>query len=51
MTLTADIPNQQSRDYFVAEHVVVSFPIDVCQVLTLDTNETSLVRQAEKEVV
>src|SRR5215831_3746875 len=51
LTLTADIPNQQSRDYFVAQHVVVSFSSDTCQVLSLNSNEVKLVQQAEKETV
>jgi len=45
--LTADIPNQQSRGYAVAQHVVLTFPPDVCQVLPLDVHEAGLVQQAE----
>lgn len=51
LTLTADIPSQQSRDYFVAQHIVLSFSPDDCQVLPLDSTESSLVKQAEKETV
>jgi putative spermidine/putrescine transport system ATP-binding protein len=49
LTLTADIPNQQSRDYFVAQHVTLSFSPDACQVLPLAAEESSLVRLAERE--
>jgi len=51
LILTADIPNQQSRDYYVAEHVVLSFSPGACQVLPLDSEESSIVKQAEKETV
>jgi putative spermidine/putrescine transport system ATP-binding protein len=51
MTLTADIPSQQSRDYFVAQHIVLSFPLDACQMLPLDSNESNLVKLAETETV
>jgi putative spermidine/putrescine transport system ATP-binding protein len=50
-TLTADIPSQQARDYFVAQHVVLSFPPDACQVLPLDTHEAGLEKLAETETV
>jgi putative spermidine/putrescine transport system ATP-binding protein len=51
LTLTADIPSQQSRDYFVAQHIVLSFSPDACQVLPLDSNESNLVKLAERETV
>jgi putative spermidine/putrescine transport system ATP-binding protein len=51
LTMIADIPNQQSRDFFVAQHIVVSFSPEACQVLSLDSNEARLVQQAEKETV
>jgi putative spermidine/putrescine transport system ATP-binding protein len=50
-TLTADIPSQQARDFFVAQHVVMSFPPDACQVLPFDMGEVKLVQQAETEAV
>ncbi len=50
-TLTADIPSQHARDYFVAQHVVLSFPPDACQVLPLDTHEAALEKLAETETV
>jgi len=50
-TLTADIPSQQARDFFVAQHVVMTFPSEACQVLPLDMSEVKLVEQAETEVV
>jgi putative spermidine/putrescine transport system ATP-binding protein len=50
-TLTADIPSQQARDYFVAQHVVLAFPPEVCQVLPLDAYETELEKLAETETV
>jgi len=46
-TLTADIPSQQARDYFVAQHVVLAFPPEVCQVLPLDAHEIELEKLAE----
>jgi putative spermidine/putrescine transport system ATP-binding protein len=51
LTMIADIPNQQSRDFFVAQHVVVSFSPDACQVLSLDSSEARPAHQAEKETV
>ena len=50
-TLTADIPSQQARDFFVAQHVVMTFPPQACQVLPLDVGEAKLVEQAETEAV
>jgi len=50
-TLTADIPSQHARDYFVAQHVVLSFSRDACQVLPLDAHEAELERMAEAEKV
>ncbi len=50
-TLTADIPSQQARDYFVAQHVVLSFSRDACQVLPLDAKEAELEQLAETEEV
>ncbi len=49
--LTADIPSQQARDFFVAQHVMLSFPPDACQVLLLDSQEIVLAQQAETEAV
>jgi putative spermidine/putrescine transport system ATP-binding protein len=51
MTLTADIPSQLSRDYFVAQHIALSFSPDACQVLSLDASESSQVKLAERETV
>jgi putative spermidine/putrescine transport system ATP-binding protein len=51
MTLTADIPSQQARDYFVAQHVALSFPPDTCQVLSLDSVEADLVKLTQSETV
>ncbi len=49
--LTADIPSQQARDYFVAQHVQLSFPPQACQVLPLESQETELESLAEAEKV
>src|SRR5215472_5834879 len=49
--LTADIPSQQARDYFVAQHVQLSFPPEACQVLLLETQEADLQSLAEAEKV
>jgi len=51
VTLTADIPSQQARDYFVAQHVVLSFSREACQVLPLDAREVELEKLAEAEKV
>ncbi len=51
MTLTADVPSQHARDYYVAQHVVLSFPRDACQVLLLDAEEAELESLAEAEKV
>ena len=50
-TLTADVPSQQARDYFVAQHVVLAFPPNACQVLPLDAQEAELEKLAEAETV
>ena len=50
-TLTADIPSQQARDFFVAQHVVMTFPSEACQVLPLDAREEELEKLAEAETV
>src|SRR5690349_18033905 len=51
VNLTADIPSQQARDNYVAQHVILSFAPEACQVLPLDSEEAKLVRQAEAEAV
>ncbi len=50
-TLTADIPSQSARDFYVAQHVILSFPPDSCQVLPLDAQELGLAKLAETEAV
>jgi len=52
-TLTADVPSQQAQDIFVAQHVVLSFPPDACQVLALDKEAKELEKlgEAEEEIV
>ena len=50
-SLTADIPSQQARDNYVAQHIVLSFAPDACQVLPLDAEEAQLAKQAEAEAV
>ena len=47
-TLTADVPSQQARDYYVAQHVVLSFSREACQVLPLDAETAELERLAEE---
>jgi putative spermidine/putrescine transport system ATP-binding protein len=51
MTLTADVPSQQARDYYGGQNVIFSFPPDACQVLPLDAREAELERLAEAEKV
>jgi putative spermidine/putrescine transport system ATP-binding protein len=48
-TLTADVPSQQAQDFFVAQHVVLSFPPDACQVLALDKEAKELEKLGEAE--
>ncbi len=50
-SLTADIPSQQARENFVAQHVILSFAPEACQVLPLDSEEAKVVKQAEAEAV
>lgn len=50
-TLTADVPSQQARDFYVAQPVVLSFLPDACQVLPLDAEATEMARMAEEEKV
>src|SRR6266700_2400120 len=52
-TLTADVPSQQARDYFVAQHIVLSFTPNACQVLALDkeAKELEKLSEAEEEIV
>ncbi|HYK86981.1 MAG TPA: ABC transporter ATP-binding protein [Ktedonobacteraceae bacterium] len=47
--LTADIPSQQARNFFVAQNVVLSFVPDACQVLPLDAAAITKVKLAETE--
>lgn len=47
--LTADIPSQQARDFFVAQKVVLSFAPSACQVLPLDTTTITSVQATETE--
>jgi len=50
-TLTADVPNQQARDFYVAQKVMLIFAQDACQVLLLDKEAVELERLAEVETV
>lgn len=50
-TLTADVPNQQARDFYVAQKVVLTFARDACQMLPLDKDAAELERLAEAEKV
>ncbi|MFL5628804.1 MAG: ABC transporter ATP-binding protein [Ktedonobacteraceae bacterium] len=49
--LTADLPNHQARDFYVAQPVALSFAPDACQVLPLDATAIELERLAEAEAV
>jgi putative spermidine/putrescine transport system ATP-binding protein len=51
VTLTADVPSQQARDYYVAQHVVFTFSREACQVLPLDSGASELEQLAEAEKV
>ncbi len=50
-TLTADIPNQQSRSFEVGQKVLLSFSPDDCQVLPIDARGHELKDLAEAEKV
>jgi ABC-type Fe3+/spermidine/putrescine transport system ATPase subunit len=50
-TLTADVPSQQARDFYVAQKVVLSFLPEACQVLPLEVGEAELKRLEEAEKV
>src|SRR5205823_4311753 len=50
-TMTADVPSQMARGYFVAQHVVLTFAPSACQVLPLDAREEELEKLAEAETV
>ncbi len=50
-TLTADIPNQQSRSFEVGQKVLLSFSPDDCQVLPIDSRDQELKQIAEAEKV
>ena len=47
--LTADIPSQQARDFFVAQKVVLSFAPSACQVLPLDQSTITSIQATETE--
>ena len=47
--LTADVPSQQARNFFVAQNVVLSFAPAACQVLPLDAAAITKVKLAETE--
>jgi len=49
--LTADVPSQQARGYFVAMNVMLSFPPNACQVLPLSARKEELEKLAEAETV
>jgi putative spermidine/putrescine transport system ATP-binding protein len=49
--LTADVPSQQARGYFVAMNVMLSFPPHACQVLPLSARKEELEKLAEAETV
>ncbi len=51
ITLTADIPSQQARGYFVGQNIVLSFPREACQVLPLDEEAVQMSQQTEAEAV
>lgn len=46
--LTADIPSQQAREFSAAQHVVVLFARDACQVLPLEQGAEAMERLAEE---
>ena len=47
--LTADVPSQLTRNFFVAQNVVLSFAPSACQVLPLDAVAATKVKSAEAE--
>jgi len=48
-TLTADVPSQQARGFYVAQPVTLSFSPQVCQVLPLGTEAKEIEEMVEAE--
>jgi hypothetical protein len=48
MTLIADVPSQQAREFFVAQRIKLSFPPSACQVLSLDAGAKEMEKLSEK---
>jgi putative spermidine/putrescine transport system ATP-binding protein len=48
--MTADVPSQQAREFFVAERVVLSFPRNACQVFPLEKGTVEIEKLAEETV-
>ncbi len=50
-TMTADMPNHQSRNFEVGQKVLLSFSPDDCQVLPIESHDSELQQIAEAEKV
>jgi putative spermidine/putrescine transport system ATP-binding protein len=48
MTLLADVPSQQAREFYVAQRVKLSFLPSACQVLALDASAKEMEKLSEK---
>ncbi len=48
MTLIADVPSQQAREFYVAQQVKLSFLPSACQVLSLDEGAKEMEKLSEK---
>lgn len=48
MTLIADVPSQQAREFYVAQQVKLSFLPSACQVLPLDAGSKEMEKLSEK---
>ena len=47
--LVADVPSQMARNFYVAQHVVLSFPPEACQVLSLGVRGVEAEKLTETE--
>lgn len=48
ITLIADVPSQQAREFYVAQQVKLSFPPSACQVLPLNAGSKEMEKLSEK---
>lgn len=51
LSLIADLPSQQAREFSVADAVLATFPATACQILPLEGSETEQVQASEADPV